>query len=78
MFQTPRPRSSNTVAWAVSLTLLLILGLVSLSTGSRAIALSDTWNAITAFDPSRSTHLLVIELRLPRTILAVTVGAALA
>lgn len=78
VFRTPRPRSSNTAAWAISLALLLFLCLVSLSTGSRAIALSDTWNAITDFNPAESTHLLVIELRLPRTILAVTVGSALA
>lgn len=58
--------------------LLLLLSLASLSTGSRPISLADTWHAITAFNPAEDTHLLVIELRLPRTILAITAGAALA
>lgn len=79
VFQSRHKRAPvTTMAWALCLFLLLLLSLLSLSTGSRPIAPADTWNAITAFNPAESTHLLVVELRLPRTILAITVGAALA
>ncbi|MDN3904951.1 iron ABC transporter permease [Arthrobacter sp. YD2] len=63
--------------WAVGLVLLLFLTFASLTMGSRPIPLPDTWAAMARFDPSQNTHLLVRELRLPRTLLAVAVGAAL-
>ncbi|MGO2542093.1 FecCD family ABC transporter permease [Specibacter sp. AOP5-B1-6] len=78
MFQARRKHSRLKRGWAACLVLLLFLGLASLCIGSRTIPLAETWQAITAFDPSQSTHLLVVELRLPRTFLALAVGAALA
>ena len=63
--------------WAVGLVLLLLLSFASLTMGSRPIPLSDTWAAVAHFDPTQNTHLLVRELRLPRTLLAAVVGAAL-
>jgi len=58
---------------------LLLCGLVPLSTmvGSHAIAPSTVWQAILAFDPSNSDHLLVVHLRIPRTLLAIVVGMGL-
>ncbi|MDO5752868.1 iron ABC transporter permease [Arthrobacter sp.] len=73
-----RRRPRPVLGWALGLALLGILCLASIATGSRTIPLSETWQALTAFDPGKSTHLLVVELRLPRTVLAVVVGAALA
>lgn len=63
--------------WVLSLALLLLLVLASLTLGSRPIPLQETFTALTDFDPTRNTHLLVRELRVPRTFLALTVGAAL-
>ena len=40
-------------------------------------SLSTVWSAITAFDPTNTDHLVIMELRLPRTILGLLVGAAL-
>ncbi|WP_312178344.1 iron ABC transporter permease [Arthrobacter sp.] len=77
MFQTPRKQHRQVSAWALGLALLVLLAFASFASGSRAIPLADTWAALTAFDPSQDTHLLVRELRLPRTFLAITVGAAL-
>ncbi|MFT4248073.1 MAG: iron ABC transporter permease [Pseudomonas sp.] len=45
--------------------------------GTRAIPLAVTWDALHAFDPANSDHLLVRLLRVPRTLIAVVVGAAL-
>lgn len=63
--------------WAVGLVLLLLLSFASLTMGSRPIPLPDTWAALAHFDPTQNAHLLVRELRLPRTLLAAVVGAAL-
>lgn len=52
----------------------IVFGIVA---GARPIPLATTWNAITHFDPADSDHLLVWLLRIPRTLLAIVVGAAL-
>ncbi|QXN63067.1 FecCD family ABC transporter permease [Serratia fonticola] len=57
--------------------LLLALGCFSLYFGARPIPPAVIWQALTQFDPHNSEHLLVCYLRLPRTLLAVVVGAAL-
>ncbi|UXS03452.1 iron ABC transporter permease [Agrobacterium tumefaciens] len=60
--------------------LFLLLGaaiILGIAAGARPIPLSTTWDAITNFDPSNSDHLLVRLLRIPRTLLAIVVGAAL-
>ena len=57
-----------------------VLGLVlmaSLAIGSKAIAFSEVVRAFTDFDGSND-HLVVRELRLPRTLIGLLVGAALA
>lgn len=50
---------------------------VSLVVGTVDISLSDAWNAFFHFDPQDTNHLLIREIRMPRTILAVIVGAGL-
>lgn len=57
--------------------ILLMLGFSSLWFGSRTIPPAVIWQALTQFDPQNSAHLLVWHLRLPRTLLAMVVGAAL-
>lgn len=58
---------------------LLLLGLMALSVGigARWVPVSVTLDALSAFDPGISDHLLVRQLRLPRTLVAVLVGCAL-
>lgn len=65
MFQSPRKHSRIRTGWIGGLALLVTLALASLSIGSRAISPAETWQALTHFDPTQSTHLLVVELRLP-------------
>ncbi len=61
------------VACAGTLGITLLL---SLAIGTKSIALGDVIRAFTAFDGS-SDHLVVRELRLPRTLVGLVVGAAL-
>ncbi|WP_025129730.1 iron ABC transporter permease [Pseudomonas sp. PH1b] len=57
--------------------LLVLLALLSLATGSRAIALDVTWQALAAPDLHNDQHLILRELRLPRTLVALLAGLAL-
>lgn len=57
--------------------LIVILVPVSLMVGVVSASPLDVWHAFTAFDSSNTTQLLVRELRVPRTVLAVLVGAGL-
>lgn len=62
----------------VALTISVLFGvLVSLAVGAKSMAWSTVIDAFVAFDPNNTDHLIVRELRLARTILAVLVGAAL-
>lgn len=56
---------------------LLAITMLSLTTGARAIPPAHVWAALTAFDPSSTEHRIVLDLRLPRTIVGLMVGAAL-
>lgn len=60
--------------------LVLALGVVlvlSITVGARPIALGDIWNALTAFDSTQTNHKIILDLRLPRTLVGLLVGAAL-
>ncbi|MFC3396067.1 FecCD family ABC transporter permease [Brenneria rubrifaciens] len=57
--------------------LLAALTVWSVFIGTRPIPAHVTWQALVAFDASDSEHLLVRYLRIPRTLLAIVVGAAL-
>ncbi|HEU5484474.1 MAG TPA: iron chelate uptake ABC transporter family permease subunit, partial [Microlunatus sp.] len=45
--------------------------------GARVTPLHAVWDSIVAYDPDNTDHLVIRELRLPRTILGLLVGAAL-
>lgn len=55
----------------------MLLGLLSCALGTKYISLAGSWAALASFDPGNNDHLLVRELRVPRTLLAVVVGAGL-
>ncbi len=61
---------------------LLACGLVavlffSITVGARPISLGDVWAALTAPVGDSTTHRITLELRLPRTLVGLLVGAAL-
>ncbi|CAN7429590.1 iron ABC transporter permease [Devosia sp. Root413D1] len=70
----PAARAGGFVLLAVALVVVLAL---SITVGARPIALSDIWNAVTAFDPTQTNHKIILDLRLPRTLVGLLVGAAL-
>lgn len=65
--------------WGLALCALVLalLAVASVFTGSRAIPPRTTVEAMIAFDPTISAHLLVWNLRLPRALLGIVVGCAL-
>lgn len=71
-----RPRR-GAGAWAWIVPLLVALAVLSVVVGSRWIEPGVVWQALVAFDPQDDQHLTVRLLRVPRTLLVVTVGAAL-
>jgi iron complex transport system permease protein len=74
----PARRSGTTRALglAISCGLLVIVGLLSLAVGAKSIPLGEVIAAFIDFDRS-TDHLVVRELRLPRTVVGLLVGAAL-
>ena len=62
------------VALALALIAMLVL---SLALGARPVPLPSVWAALTAFDPAITEHTVIVDLRLPRTLLGLGVGAAL-
>ncbi|MFV0344594.1 MAG: FecCD family ABC transporter permease [Anaerocolumna sp.] len=61
----------------VGLILLIIFMLISLTKGAAGIPISTVVESFTQFDLESSKHLLVRDMRLPRVLGAVLVGAAL-
>lgn len=73
-----RRRTSRLALGLVALgALLVVVCILSIILGSRDITLGTIWQAMWAFDPSSASETVVREMRLPRTLLGVTVGAAL-
>ena len=58
--------------------LLVCVTIASLAIGNRAIDPMTVLSALTSYDDANPLHLMVLELRVPRTILGILVGAALA
>lgn len=56
---------------------LAAIAMLSLATGARAIPLENVWSAIIAFDPESTEHRIIWDLRMPRTVIGLMVGAAL-
>lgn len=56
---------------------LVVLGGASLAVGTRTVPLETVWQALTAYDPASTDQIVIVELRLPRTVLGLLVGASL-
>ncbi len=56
---------------------LIVAVLASLAIGAKSIPIGSVIRAFTNFDPANTDHLVVRELRLPRTVVALLVGVAL-
>ncbi|MDF1508655.1 iron ABC transporter permease [Robertmurraya sp. DFI.2.37] len=58
--------------------LLFFTMISSIHFGAADLSFKSVWEAIFSYDGDKSSHVIVRELRLPRALAAVTVGAALA
>lgn len=65
------------IGLSLSLLVLLTLLVASITLGAAKIPLDTIYDALTAFDGS-TDHLIIYTIRLPRSLIAVLVGAALA
>lgn len=61
----------------ILLGLVVIAALASVAIGAKSMPWSHAWDAVFRYDPTQEDHLIVRELRLPRTVLAMMIGAAL-
>ncbi|MEB4615697.1 iron chelate uptake ABC transporter family permease subunit, partial [Leucobacter sp. M11] len=66
----------RTVALVVALIVLALVCVLSLMVGARGISPATVWEALVAFDGS-DEHVMIRELRVPRTIMGLVVGPAL-
>lgn len=69
---------ARTTGLIIAAVLLVAAVIASLAVGAKAIEPATVIDALTAFDEEDPLHLTVMELRFPRTVFAVLVGAALA
>lgn len=58
--------------------LLLISVIASIHFGAADLSYKTVWNALFSFDSENSSHVIIRELRLPRALAAVLIGASLA
>lgn len=74
----PHRAAVRVVGLIVAAVILVLTVIASLAIGNRAIDPVTVINALTAYDDTDPLHLMVQELRVPRTFLGIAVGAALA
>jgi iron complex transport system permease protein len=67
-----------TVAFPAAILVLLVMIFLSLTVGARPIPPATVLDALISFDPASADHVVVVTQRLPRTIIGVLAGAALA
>lgn len=56
---------------------LLVAAVASLAVGAKSVPVGDVVDAFFAYDPTNTNHLIVRDLRLPRTVVGLWVGLAL-
>ncbi|WP_412097997.1 FecCD family ABC transporter permease [Halobacillus litoralis] len=69
------------IRWTIlagSILVFLLAALASLAFGKAAVSFTDVWNALFAYDPESTEHIIVRTSRLTRTLVAITIGASLA
>lgn len=73
-----RLRIGRPLGLLLAIAALLAVGLLSLRIGSLGISTRDAWNAVFHYDDTNYAQMVVRTLRVPRTIIAMGVGAGLA
>lgn len=75
----PRHRSGAglSVGLVVAVGVLALMAFVSVTIGARGIGLGTIWTAFTDYDSGSAAQTVIREMRVPRTVLGLLVGAAL-
>lgn len=55
-----------------------ILFFIHIAVGGKALTITEIWEAISAFDKNDFNHIIVWNIRFPRALIAISVGASLA
>lgn len=61
----------------ISVAFVVVVAALSVAVGSKTIPLHTVWDSIWHYDPGATNQAIIHQLRIPRTILGLTVGAAL-
>lgn len=61
----------------VAIAVLGAVTMLSIGVGARDISLGTVWDALWAYDDAIDEHVMILELRVPRTVVGLVVGAAL-
>lgn len=79
--EAPAPRHRSAAGLGVGVLVLLgvlaVLTFVSVTIGARGVGLGTIWTAFTDYDRASAEQTVIRELRVPRTLLGLLVGAAL-
>lgn len=77
--RTPVPTrfARRRIGIVVLIVLVVLAVFLSACFGTRDIPFATTWQAVVAFDPESSEHLLVVNQRIPRALISVLVGLCL-
>ncbi|KQP83815.1 iron ABC transporter permease [Aeromicrobium sp. Leaf291] len=79
--EAPAPRHRSAAGLGVGVLVLLgvlaVVTFVSITIGARGVGLGTIWTAFTDYDRASAEQTVIRELRVPRTLLGLLVGAAL-
>jgi iron complex transport system permease protein len=75
--RVPRVARRAGAALVAGLAAAIALVVLSVLVGAQPVSLATVWQALTAPDRTSTEQLIVLELRLPRTLLGIAVGIAL-
>lgn len=72
-----RSRAALAAGCVILLGVLSVVCFFSITLGARGVGLPEIWKAFTDYDPSSAAESVVRELRVPRTLIGLLVGAGL-
>lgn len=74
---SPGRGGALTLGLAALAAILVVVTYLAMTLGARPVPLASVWSALTAYDPTSTDHRIIWDLRLPRTLVGLLVGAAL-
>lgn len=72
-----RRTSLRLIGVVLGIGILVLLSFLSVAIGTRSIGLETTLQALFSYDAQNTDHLVILNYRIPRTVLGLMVGAAL-